>query len=338
MADVSLADLLTSVEPHARDADESSFKVRLIPGYERHYVGRNSAGHPGLLLGSAPGAFHAPVRLAMIDVRFGNRHRIHPVDGYEREELLSVITCTSHDAQAQAYFLHVCGTILRIVGPNPTLHEIVQVVERLIDLFRRLSRPASRSLNGLLGELFLIAASRDVHTVAAAWRATDIDRFDFSTGNVRLDVKASGERRRVHHLSTEQCQPPAGTVGLLSSLFIEGNGGGQSLRELIAVIEAALASNDELILRVQETIAESLGESLPTAMSARFDDRLALASLRFYDLAKVPAIRDGVPPDVSDVHFRSDLSHTTALAESEVQDLSAKALLFLPRLWPTSPK
>ena len=122
---------------------------------------------------------------------------------------------------------------------------------------------------------------------------------------------------------------------------VTGRGAGLStagLERKIAVIEAALASNDELILRVQETIAESLGESLPTAMSARFDDRLALASLRFYDLAKVPAIRDGVPPDVSDVHFRSDLSHTTALAESEVQDLSAKALLFLPRLWPTSPK
>jgi hypothetical protein len=331
MTDASLAHLLASVEPLARDADESSFKVLSIPGYERHYVGRNSAGHPSLLLGSMPGAFHAPVRLAMIDVRFGNRHRIHPVDGDEREELLSVITCTSHDVQAQQYFLHVCGTILRIVGPSPTLHDIVQVVQRLIELFRRLSRPASRSLNGLLGELFLIAASRDIHTAASAWRNSDIDRFDFSIGNVRLDVKASGERLRVHHLSTEQCQPPAGTVGLLASLFIEGNGGGQSLRELVAVIESALAGNDDLILRVQETIAETLGESLTTAMGARFDDRLAFSSLRFYDLAKVPAIRDGVPPDVSDVHFRSDLSRTTTLIEGDIQQLSETALRFVPQ-------
>ena len=43
-------------------------------------------------------------------------------------------------------------------------------------------------------------------------------------------------------------------------------------------------------------------------MGARFDDRLARASLRFYDLAMVPAIRDGVPPEVSGVHFRSDLT------------------------------
>lgn len=331
MTDVSLAELLASVEPLAHGADEGSFRVRSIPGYARHYVGRNSTGHPSLLLGNAPGAFHAPVRLAMMDARFGTRHRIHPVNGDEREELLSVITCTSHDAQAQAYFLHVCGTILRIVGPNPALHDIVQVVQRLIELFRHLSRPASRSLNGLLGELFLITASRNVRAAVAAWRSTDIDRFDFSAGNVRLDVKASGERLRVHHLSAEQCQPPAGTVGLLASLFIEGSGGGKSLRELVAAIEAALGGNDDLILKVQETIAETLGESLPTAMGARFDDRLALASLRFYDLATVPAIREGVPPEVSGVHFRSDLSRTEQLSEADVQAMSETALLFLPR-------
>lgn len=331
MTDVSLAELLASVEPLAHGADEGSFRVRSIPGYERHYVGRNSTGHPSLLLGSASGVFHAPVRLAMMDARFGNRHRIHPVDDNEREELLSVITCTSHDAQAQAYFLHVCGTILRIVGPNPPLHDIVQVVQRLIELFRRLSRPATRSLNGLLGELFLIAVSRDVRAAVAAWRSTELNRFDFSTGNVRLDVKASAERLRVHHLSAEQCQPPAGTVGLLASLFIESSGGGQSLRELVVAIEAALDGNDDLILKVQETIAETLGESLPTAMGARFDDRLARASLRFYDLGMVPAIRDGVPPEVSGVHFRSDLTRAEPLDESAVRIMSETALRFMPR-------
>ena len=331
MPEASLAELLASVEPLARGADEGSFRVRSIPGYERHYVGRSSAGQPSLLLGSPPGAFHAPVRLALLEARFGNLHRIHPVDGEKREELLSVITLTSHDAQAQAYFLHVCETILRIIGPNPSLHIIVQVVHRLIELFRRLSRPAARSLNGLLGELFLIAASRDVRASVAAWRSTEIDRFDFSTGNVRLDVKASGERLRVHHLSSQQCQPPPGTVGLLASLFIEGSGGGQSLRELVATIEAALSGDDDLILKVQETIAETLGESLPTAMGARFDDRLALASLRFYDLATVPAIRDGVPPEVSQVHFRSDLSRTEPLSENDVLAMSETAFRFMPK-------
>lgn len=331
MPNVSLAELLASVEPLAHGADDGSFRVRSIPSYERHYIGRNSMGQPNLLLGSGPGAFHAPVRLALVEARFGNHHRIRPEDGDEREELLSVITCTSNDAQVQAYFLHVCETILHIVGPKPVLHDIVQVVQRLIELFRHLSRPATRSLNGLLGELVLIAASRDIRATVAAWRGSDIDRFDFSTGNVRLDVKASAERLRVHHLSAEQCQPTAGTVGLLASLFIESSGGGQSLRGLVAAIESALLGNDELILRVQETIAETLGDSLLAAMSARFDDHLALASLRFYDLSTVPAIRDGVPPEVSSVHFRSDLSYTEPLSAFDISEISETALQFMPK-------
>lgn len=330
MPDINLSELLSAVEPLAPDVSTGAFRVVSIPDFPRHYVGRNTSGQPCFLLGSAPGAFQAPVRLALLDARFGNLHRIHPIDGEAREELLSVITCTSPDVQAQAYFLHVCETILRIVGAEPTLDTIVQSVQRLIEIFRRLSRTPSRSLNGLVGELFLIAASRDVAACVQAWRSTDIDRFDFSTGNVRMDVKASAERVRIHHLSAEQCQPPAGTVGLLASLFIEASGGGQSLRELVDTIEAALAGRDDLILKVQETVAETLGENLLTAMGARFDDRLALASLQFYDLGTVPAIRDGVPPEVSGVHFRSDLSRIDPTSEGDVQAMSETALQFLP--------
>jgi len=331
MPDINLSALLAAVEPLAPDASANAFRVVRIPDFPRHYIGRNTTGQPCFLLGSPPGAFHAPVRLALLDARFGNLHRIHPIDGAAQEALLSVITCTSPDVQAQAYFLHVCETILRIVGEEPTLDTIVQSVQRLIEIFRRLSRTPSRSLNGLVGELFLIAASRDVAACVQAWRSTDIDRFDFSTGNVRLDVKASAERLRIHNLSAEQCQPPAETVGLLASLFIEASGGGQSLRELVDAIEAALAGRDDLILKVQETVAETLGENLPTAMGARFDDRLAHASLRFYDLATVPAIREGVPPEVSSVHFRSDLSRTSPVDQVALRTQASSALQFWPK-------
>jgi len=182
-----------------------------------------------------------------------------------------------------------------------------------------------------MGELFLIAASRDVRAAVAAWRSSDIDRFDFSTGSVRIDVKASGDRLRVHHLSAEQCQPPVGTIGLLASLFVEGSGGGQSLQELVATIESELTGSDDLVLKVQETIVETLGDSLPSAMGARFDDRLALSSLRFYDLATVPAVREGVPAEVSGVHFRSDLSRTEPLSYRDVLTKSETAVKFMPK-------
>ncbi|MXO61391.1 PD-(D/E)XK motif protein [Qipengyuania oceanensis] len=331
MTDTSLTALLDAIEPSTRDAGEGTFRVIAIPGCDRHYVGWNTQGHPCLLLGSEPGAFYAPVRLALLEAHFGNLHRIHPVNGAQREELLSVITCTSQDMQAQTYFLHVCETILRIVGAQPTLNAVVQSVQRLIEIFRSLSRPPKRSLNGLAGELFLIAASRNPAASVAAWRSSDVDRFDFSSGNVRLDVKASAERLRIHHLSAEQCQPPSGTVGLLASVFIEASGGGQSLRELVEQIETLLVGDANLILKVQQTVAETLGDGLASALAARFDDRLAITSLRFFDLATVPAIRDGIPAEVSGVHFRSDLSQTNQMEEREIGKVAELALNFLPR-------
>jgi len=330
MADLNLAGLLAAIDTVEQDGGPA-FAVKPIPGFPRHYVGLSPTGQPSLLLGSEAGPFHAPVRLALLEARFGNLHRIRPDGGGERKELLSVITCTAQEVQAQAYFIHIAETIVRIVGTDPVLPEIVSVVQRLIDLFRHISRPATRSLNGLLGELVLIAASRDLPATVGAWRSSDCDRFDFSVSDVRLDVKAAADRTRAHYLSTEQCQPPPGTTGLLASVFIESSGGGQSLGELLQAIETGLAGQGEFILKVQQAVAETLGETLPSAMEARFDDRLARTSLQFYDLRTVPAIRDNVPIDVSQIHFRSDLTRTVALADAEIAVLAPAALLFLPQ-------
>lgn len=330
MTDLNLPELMAAISPAVAGENEFSFAVRAIPGFPRHYVGRSAGGQPCLLLGSEAGPFRAPVRLALLEARFGTLHRIRPDDGEEREELLSVITCTSPDVQVQSYFLYICETIVRIVGNEAALSDIVSAVQRLIDLFRHIARPATRSLNGLLGELVLIAASRNLPATVGAWRSSDYDRFDFSTGDVRLDVKAAADRVRAHHLSAEQCQPPPGTVGLLASLFVESSGGGQSLRELIQAIESGLAGQDDLILKLQQAVAETLGKTLPSAMEARFDDHLARSSLQFYDLAVVPAIRDNVPVEVSRVHFRSDLTRVLPLDEAGLVQLAPTAVEFTP--------
>ena len=327
LTDTTLAELLASIDGSA--AEGGAFDVRQLPD-SSHYIGRNANGYPTLLVGSERGGFHAPVRLALIEARFGAECEIRPPDSGSRREYLTTITCTSPDAQAQAYFVHVCETILRILGPLPTLPSVIEVVERLIELFRRLAKPPVRSLTGLIGELCVIAWSRDICSAMEAWRSSDGDRFDLSTADTRLDVKAASDRRRTHHLSAEQCQPPAGTVGVLASVFVEASGGGQSVQELIREIENRLHGRQDLALKLQQTVAETLGDSLPNALSARFDERLARTSICFYDLSAIPAVRGELPSEVSQVHFRSDLSAVTPLSGDEIAALSATAALWLP--------
>jgi hypothetical protein len=316
--DLHLNELVEGLAPPPEDQGRSRFRVRSIPNFPKHYVGRNSSGCPCILLSGSDEHVHAPIRLAGIEAHFALHCQIATADGDERQETLTVVACTSVEPQSQLYFLHICQTIVHIVGVNPTLQQIVDAVSRLVDLFRQLTRPASRSLIGLIGELFAIYRSLNPQIAVRAWRSADDDRFDFAIDDVRLEVKASGDRTRAHNFSAEQCQPPAGTLGILVSLFVERSGGGMSLMELLNEVVRSLDGNDDLVLKVQETVAATLGETMTTALTARFDDHLAQSSFQLYELSTIPAIREGIPSEVTQVHFRSDLSHSPVLSVGDL--------------------
>ena len=244
-------------------------------------------------------------------------------------DIFTTVLCTSDDLTLQGYFVHVCETVVRLVGREPTLQRVVECVQRLVDLFERLLRPSSRSVAGLFAELYFIYSSRSPSVAVEAWRSKIDERFDFSIGDIRLEVKATGTRQRVHHFSLEQCLAPVGTRGILVSFFVETSGGGVSLLELVERIEGQLEGNVDLILKLQETVADSFGSSAAAALSVRFDEDLTKASRRVYEVEMVPAIRSAVPPEVSQVRFRSDITHapTADVMAIGAQHRYARALL-----------
>ena len=286
------------------------YHVKAIPSFERHYFGRTSLGAPCLLLRASDSSLRAPIRLAAIEVNFAIPCTVAVVGHEQRTETLTAITCTATDHIIQGYFARICETILDIVGPSPSLAEVVEAVRRLVDLFQRLTGPARRSVSGLIGELYVIYAADSPVAAVEAWRSTADDRFDFSVDDVRLEVKVTSTRQRVHDFSLEQCSPPPNTDGVLISLFIEASGGGMSLLDLIERIEERLGGDADLLLKLQETIAEGLGESASAALSMRFDESLAKSSLQVYELVSIPAVRGQLPDEVSQVRFRSDISRT----------------------------
>jgi hypothetical protein len=83
-------------------------------------------------------------------------------------------------------------------------------------------------------------------------------------------------------------------------------------------------------LKLQSTVAGSLGSTLLAALSMRFDEVLARSTVLFFDTAAIPAIRSNVPPGVSHIRFRSDLSDLPPSALSALR-LKSRALdLLLP--------
>lgn len=155
--------------------------------------------------------------------------------------------------------------------------------------------------------------------------------FDFVDGDIRIDVKATGGRTRIHTFSYEQCNPPNGTTAVVASLQVEKVAAGASLRSIIDKIEMRVSSHTDLVLKLHETVAATLGTNLDDGLLKRFDMRLADSSLHFYSLRDVPAIRGVLPPGVSDVHFRSDLSALTPLSTGVLLKKDPALLNLLPQ-------
>lgn len=328
---VNLTTILSGIPAPAQGRDGSlRYQVRELAYQSKHFVGRDSQGQPCLLLGSNETTIQAPIRLAALEVRFSIPCRIATSNGVERTETLTTIVCTARDDETRSYFAHIAETIIDIVGPSPSIYSITSSVRRLVELFQRLSRPATRAVTGLFGELYAIHRGRSPKIAVQAWRSAVDDRFDFSIDDVRLEVKASSERVRAHSFSLEQCNPPNGTVGVLLSLFVESSGGGLSIQELIERIERQLDGDADLILRLQTTVAATLGNTTPTALAMRFDESLARSSLQAYELVSIPAIRENIPHEVTQVRFRSDISRLAPTDLDVMGELSHRLRDLLP--------
>ena len=328
---VDLSSLLREIEiPVSKQGTDHRYFVKPIPNFERHYFGRTSSGAPSLLLSANDRSPRTPIRLAAVEVSFSVPCHIAVLGDQTTSETLTAISCTAGDRVLQGYFTHVCETLLHIVGASPSLDQIADAVQRLVDLFQKLSGPPRRTAIGLFGELFVIYSAKSTATAVQAWRSTTDDRFDFSIARTRLEVKASGTRQRAHDFSLEQCLPPADSVGVLVSLFAEASGGGLSLLDLIERIELRLGGDPGLQLKLQETIAESLGQTAAAAFSMRFDEDVARSSLRIYELGSIPAVRGKLPSEVSQVRFRSDLSRVTPADRDTLANQNAHLDNILP--------
>ena len=282
------------------------FHVLRLPQHEACYVGRDASGSAVLLVKASGEGRTVPLRLAGIEARFAVQCRVAEPGSSEKIETLTAIVCVSRERGIETYFASAIESLIAVLRSSPTTAEVAEAVQRLVDLFQKLRRPAQRSLAGLVGEVCVIQAARDAMAAVAAWRADPEDRYDFVVGRLRLDAKSSTNRNRLHGLSFEQANPPRGCFGLIASIWIEAAGGGTSVAELLRTVEARLGANHAVISRLRTVIADTLGETALSAMEWRFDLDLARSSIAFYDPAAVPAVRPPLSIGVSAVRFVSE--------------------------------
>lgn len=293
-------------------SDRRVFSVAPLEAAEGYYVARSEADQPALII-EVSGAPRSPIVLLNLSVRFNSPCTLN-IGAAQRASTATVVECLTTDERLLRYFFTVAERLIQELGAKPHHDEVAAAVDALVSLFQRLSRPPKREAQGLFGELVMMAAAADPCVLLDAWHSDPLDRFDFAFHDARLEVKTSSARRRAHDFSFEQCNPPSGATATLASLFVETSGGGLTLETLISRIEARLGGRPTLVLKLHTVVAETLGLGLVSALAQRFDEELAFTSIAFYDLATIPAVRDPLPPEVSAVRFRSDLTTLTPLS------------------------
>lgn len=314
------------------DSPAGRFSVQPIPGICSCSVGKDAAGCPVLLVetdATGPRAAVAPIVLENLSVLHNVDCRMQDAGGGASTHRFSVIRCCGDDPLLHEYFLRALTPVIATLPARPTREQVIAAVNALIELFRRASQSARKTVQGLWGELFIIQRACDPCALIACWHADPNDRFDFAEAERRLEVKTVSGRVRMHHFSHEQLRPPAGTLVMIASVLIERSAGGPSVNDLIDAIRERVTDPD-LLLRLDAVVAETLGEDWRTAREDRFDRQLAGDTIRFLDARSIPSIPAGLPPEVSEVHFRVDLTNHPLSAPEELHQVGELFAAVLP--------
>ena len=281
-----------------------------VDGYPSYMFGKNRRGLPALLI-FCSGAVQKPETiLHSLHISYGAHRSVSSTTEPARKAAITSVTCDSEDASIQRYFTYVCETFIKILGDTPTDERVDEMIRHILDLFRRITKPATKELNGLLGELYYIYRSKDPVKTLDAWHVKDVDKYDFVSNNACLEVKTCTSRDREHQFSLEQCKPPSGKKGLLASIFIERTDVGLSLKDLRGNIMEAVKEDPILVAKLEINIVQCLGSKAAASMDVSFDEARARDSLKLFDLRDIPSISpEHIPREVSKIRFISSLNH-----------------------------
>ena len=296
--------------PAADSARVDAFDARPVPGRDRWRIAKSESGLPAVLVAvDAPVGRDRPLGVDLANLRVEHNVRCSVSRSGSDVEIArySIIQCLSSDPAVQACFLRTIGGVLVGLDEHVKASDLVDLVDRLVVLFRLVGKPRDRTIHGLWAELFVILSASNPAMMIDAWHSQSMEHFDFSRGSERLEVKSSSMRSREHMFSFEQVYPPSGASVLIASVHVEEQTNGRSLGYLWnRVVDAA--PNAEARIKIERVCAQSLGQDLGAGRRFSGDWNVAVESLAFYQVGDIPRPSGDCPPGVSQLRFRSDLS------------------------------
>lgn len=295
----------------------------------QHLLVRGAFGEPALLLSTEPRtAPRADIRLKHVGVQFDRRFEIaHSDDGDLEVGNFCKFTCDPSGPHLHQYFVELMAATANTHKGVLAQQTTDELVDALLELFRKLSLPADRSVTGLWGELLLIQLATSPGEFVDAWHLRATDGFDFSFTDGRIEVKATERPSREHEFSLKQVRSGRPT-DLVASVTLSRSSAGLSALDLARLIAERLNASQQG--KLWRLVIETLGDDADADGEQRFDVNSASDALTFVRAADVPApeLSASVAPFVSDVRFRSNINAlcaTSAMEKARILGRSASS-------------
>lgn len=318
------ADLLEIFESIAIPSganNPSQFGAVVIAECPHFHLAKDSQGSPSLLISvkEDSGKNSVPsITLEHLSIFLDVSCRITQSNGETIDGIFTVIRCTGHEYALQIYFLRAIRILFDMLPELPTKSQVTKAINTLVELFRAASLSPLKTIQGLWAELLIIDSSSDPEMLVNAWHSTPLDRYDFNAGAERLEVKSTSKSIRQHHFSLEQVVPVEGTRVWIASLFTEQVNNGVTVMQLADSVRTKITAFPHLVEHLDRIVAVTLGQNWRLAFVDAFDKQLSLSSLRYFDALTIPAPRFPLPNGVTEVRFKSDLSHCEQITPSQI--------------------
>ena len=290
-------------------ADSGTVSAIRCGSDSQHLLVRGEFGEPALLLSTeSRNTPRADIRLKHVAVQFDRTFEIAVgSDGNSEVGNFCKFTCPPECAHLHQYFVELmaatANTHRGVLAPAKT----DEVVDALLELFRKLSLPADVSITGLWGELLIVHLAASPAAFVNAWHLRATDGFDFAFEDQRIEVKSTEHASRDHEFSLRQVRSGRST-DVVASISMSRSSAGLSVLDLARRVSERLDAEQQG--KLWRLVIETLGDDADAEGEQRFDLKGASDSLTFVLASDVPApeIPLVAAPFVSEVRFRANIN------------------------------
>ena len=292
----------------------TEFNALRLPGNRTDYLAKGQDGSPVFLLQDAKTEqYHPSLQLRYLAAEFQLTCRLHS-DGVEVDDVFALVTCRAEEQELHELFIRSFDAARIQLADNAQTEQINRTVQNLASLFRAFTKPSQRSITGLWAELFTIARSGVVSDAMKMWRADSFDRFDFSTRDRVIEIKATTGQLRSHEFNLEQLSIPTNGNGFVVSILLQSVSGGTSVLELISTIEASIMSEPKMREKLWMNVISDLGSDFSASLDRRFDVSHADCNLKIFQMGDMPRPSSSNDPRVTAIRFLADCTDVQSSA------------------------